>query len=169
MAKQTRDYSRCSRRDFIKNAMTGVGTIALGSFSVSLFQGCAGSVSKSTGTFAAAAPGSDGPSITVDMSKPENKALAETGGTLALGKSDVDDKGILLHRESETIVKAYSRECTHQGCTVGPFVNGVCLCPCHASQFNLSGENISGPAALALYQYTASIKGNIITISDISA
>jgi Rieske Fe-S protein len=145
--------------------MTGVGTIALGSFSVSLFQGCASPASKSIGTYTAAAPDSDGPSITVDISRNENQALAEIGGTLALGKSDVDAKGILLYRESETIVKAYSRECTHQGCTVGPFINGVGSCPCHASQFNLSGDNISGPAPMGLFQYIASVESNIITIA----
>jgi hypothetical protein len=57
MKKEERDHSRCSRRHFIKNAITGIGTIALGSFSVSL--------------------------------------------------------------------KAYSRECTHQQCAVGPFINCV--------------------------------------------
>ena len=165
MEKKKPNKSQCSRREFIKNAMTGVGTIALGSLSVSLIQGCASPASKSMGTYAAATPGSAGPSIIVDISKTENQALAEIGGTLALGKSDVDAKGILLYRESETIVKAYSRECTHRGCTVGPFINGVCLCPCHASQFNLSGDNIAGPALMGLFQYTASIEGNIITIS----
>jgi Rieske Fe-S protein len=74
-----------------------------------------------------------------------------------------------LFRESETTVKAYSRECTHQQCALGPFVNGVSACPCHASQFNLSGDNISGPAAIALYQYKTSIQGNIVTISDASS
>ena len=68
----------------MKNAMTGVGTIALGSLSVSLIQGCASPASKSMGTYDAAAPGSHGPSITVDISKNENQALVEIGGTLAL-------------------------------------------------------------------------------------
>jgi len=154
-----------SRRDFIKNAMTGFGTIALGSFSVSIIEGCSGPKSKAMGSYASAAPGSDGASILVDMSKTENQTLAEIGGTLALGRSDIDSKGILLYRENETTVKAYSRECTHQQCAVGPFINGVCSCPCHASRFNLSGDNISGPAPMALYQYATSVNGNIITIN----
>jgi Rieske Fe-S protein len=159
------DHYRCSRRDFIKNTMTGLGTIAIGSFTVSLIEGCSSTDSKMMGTYAPVIPRSDGASIIVDISKIENQALATVGGTLALDGNDVGRKGILLHRESEATVKAYSRECTHRQCTVGPFINGVSSCPCHRSQFNLSGDNISGPAPRALHQYTTSVNGNIITIN----
>jgi cytochrome b6-f complex iron-sulfur subunit len=163
---EQRDHCQCSRRDFIKKTITGAGTIALGSFSVSLIDGCSGTGTKMLGTYASATPGSDAASIIVDMSKTENQTLAKIGDTLALGASDVDSKGILLYRESERTVKAYSRECTHQQCTVGPFISGVSSCPCHSSRFNLSGDNISGPAPMPLYQYTTSVQGNITTIND---
>jgi Rieske Fe-S protein len=155
---------RCSRRDFIKNAMTGVGTIAIGSFSVSLLEGCKSPGSKMTGSHGSVTPKQNEAAIIVDTSKAENQTLAKIGGTLALGASDVDDKGILLYRENETTVKAYSRECTHEQCTVGPFINGVSSCPCHGSRFNLSGGKVSGPAPMPLRQYTTSVNGNIITI-----
>jgi hypothetical protein len=64
---EQRDHCQCSRRDFIKNAMTGVGTIALGSFSASIIEGCSSSKSKSMGTYDAATPGSDEASIIVDI------------------------------------------------------------------------------------------------------
>ena len=158
--------SQCSRRDFIKNSMTGFGTIALWSFTMPLIEGCSGPDSKMMGTYASVAPRRDGASIIVDISKIENQALLTVGGTLALGGSDVDSKGLLLYRESETTAKAYSRECTHRQCTVGPFINGVSSCPCHRSRFNQSGDRISGPAPRALYQYTTSVDGNIITINS---
>ncbi len=104
-----------------------------------------------TGTYAPVTPRGDRPSIIVDISMTENQALLTVGGTLALGGNDIDWRGILLYRESETTVKAYSRECTHQQCTIGPFFNGVSSCPCHRSRFNLSGDKISGPASRALY------------------
>ena len=159
------DHYRCSRRDFIKNTMTGLGTIAIGSFTVSLIEGCSSTDSKMYGTFGRVKFQRNGASISVNISMTENQNLATVGGTLALGGNDVDRKGILLHRESEATVKAYSRECTHRQCTVGPFINGVSSCPCHRSQFNLSGDNISGPAPRALHQYTTSVNGNIITIN----
>lgn len=158
-------HSECSRRDFIKNTMTGLGTITIGSFSVSLLEGCVSTDSKMYGTFGFVNFQRNGASITVDILKTENLSLASIGGTLALRGNDVDRKGVLLHRESEATVKAYSRECTHQQCTVGPFINGVSSCPCHRSQFDLTGDNISGPASRALGQYTTSVDGNIITIS----
>ncbi len=159
------DHSRCSRRDFIKNTMTGLGTIAIGSFTVSLIEGCSSTDSKIYGSFGRVKFQRNGASIIVNIFRTENKTLATVGGTLALGGSDVDRNGILLYRESATTVKAYSRVCTHKQCTVGPFINGVSSCPCHRSQFNLSGDNVSGPAPRALHQYTTSVDGNIVTIN----
>ena len=163
---QEKNDCGCSRRVFIKNTMTGLSTIAVGSLALSLIEGCVSSDTKMAGTYDSPSTQENGPSITVDILKTENQPLAAVGGTLALGRNDIDRKGILLYRESETVVKAYSRECTHQQCTVGPFLNGVSSCPCHRSQFNLSGDRISGPAPRGLHQYTAAIAGNIITIND---
>ena len=145
--------------------MTGVGTVALGSFSVSLITGCKTPGSKMTGTHASVTPKQNKAAIIVDTSKTENQTLATIGGTLALGASDVDDIGILLYRENETTVKAYSRECTHQQCAIGPFNDGVSSCHCHGSRYNLSGGKISGPAPQSLRQYSTSVNGNIITIN----
>ncbi len=159
------NHCKCSRRDFIKNTVTGLGTIAIGSFTVSLLEGCISTDSRMMGTYASVTPRSDRAAIIVDISKTENLALATIGGTLALGGNDVDRNGILLYRESEVTVKAYSRECTHEECTVGPFINGLSSCPCHRSQFDLSGVSISGPAQGALNPYTTSLNGDIITIN----
>ena len=153
----------CSRRVFIKHTMTGLGTIALGSFGVSFIEGHS-NPSYAADTKLSVSSANGDPFITVDVSKPENRPLATVGGTLVLGKNDVDKKGLLLYRESEITVKAYSRECAHLKCTVGPFIDGVSTCPCHGSQYNLSGARIAGPARRGLHQYKAYIAGDIITI-----
>lgn len=153
----------CSRRVFMKHTITGLGTIALGSLAVSFIEGSS-SPANAVETTAAANPQNEDLSITIDVSKPENRPLATVGGTLALGKNDVDKKGLLLFRESDIIVKAYSRECAHLKCVVGPFIDGVSKCPCHGSQYNLSGDRIAGPARRGLRQYKAYIAGDIITI-----
>lgn len=68
---------------------------------------------------------------------------------------------LLIYREDEQVVHAYSAVCTHEGCIVGvgenepsePFV-----CPCHASNYDkLSGEPVAGPAPLPLTRHDAKI------------
>jgi len=81
------------------------------------------------------APNNSDVTITVDLSLPENSALATVGGTLALTANGLDDSGMLLYRQSENMVKVYSRICTHNACTIDSFQNGTSTCPCHGSQF----------------------------------
>ena len=149
----------CNRREFVKDTLTGIGTVVFGSFMLVNQSGC----SEGSPT---APPDSNGEtSITVDLSFPENSALATVGGALALGENVLDSKGILLYRQSDTNVLAFSRNCTHNGCTIGSFQNGTSACPCHGSQFNTSGSVVNGPAVNALKQYSATITGNIVTIT----
>jgi cytochrome b6-f complex iron-sulfur subunit len=94
-----------------------------------------------------------------------NMALATVGGTLAMTANVIDSQGLLVYRAGDTSVKAYSRRCTHEGCTTGAFSSGISTCPCHGSQYDTSGNVVTGPAPHPLPQYTAVISGNIITIT----
>jgi Rieske Fe-S protein len=143
-----------SRRDFLKALAASGGAAACGS----LLAGC-GSASP--------APGGGGGSsaeITLDLTRPENQALATVGGTLALDASALDSKGILLFRSGENAVSAFSRKCTHLGCAIGGFQNGVSSCPCHGSQFDTAGKPVKGPAQNPLAAYTATISGSTVTV-----
>ncbi|HIF27360.1 MAG TPA: hypothetical protein EYQ40_02285 [Candidatus Marinimicrobia bacterium] len=140
----------CNRREFVKDTLTGIGTVAFGSFMLVNQSGC------SEGSPTAPINNSD-ETITVDLSSSENSALATVDGTLALGANVLDSKGLLLYRQSDTNVLAFSRNCTHNGCTIGSFQNG--------SQFNTSGSVVNGPAVNPLTQYSATITGNIVTIT----
>ncbi len=150
---------RCSRRDFLEKSLYGIGGIALGSYTLIFTTGCSDD-------------GPTGPSeqveIIIDLSLPENRALASVGGSLALSGNDLDEKGILLYRASEMTVEAYSRKCTHKGCVIGEFKNGVSTCPCHSSMFNTSGEVVNGPATNPLKEYTTAINGDIVTVNPLS-
>jgi Rieske Fe-S protein len=44
---------------------------------------------------------------------------------------------------------AVSAVCTHLGCTVAINTDGL-VCPCHASRFSGTGQNLAGPAARPL-------------------
>ena len=60
---------------------------------------------------------------------------------------------------------ALSRSCTHLGCTV-PWVakENKFICPCHSSEFDITGEVISPPAPRALDIYKIIIENNIVMV-----
>ena len=109
--------------------------------------------------------GSQSGGLSLDLTKPEFQALATVGGTLALDANSLDPQGILLYRSGATTVLAFSRKCTHLGCTIGPFQNGVSTCPCHLSQYDTQGSVVRGPSQSSLRQHTAAVSGLTVTIS----
>ncbi len=44
----------------------------------------------------------------------------------------------------------FSSKCSHLGCKINHEVNGKIVCPCHGSEFNLSGQAVKGPAFKSL-------------------
>ncbi|MFC7402219.1 ubiquinol-cytochrome c reductase iron-sulfur subunit [Citricoccus sp. GCM10030269] len=80
----------------------------------------------------------------------------------------VEGVTLLLHRDAEDSVRAFSATCTHQGCTVAPTEeNGdhVFACPCHGSHFDVTtGVPYGGPAKKPLTEYTAAVDGDRITV-----
>ncbi len=148
-----------TRREFLQTSLRSLGTISVTGALVSYVQSCA--KSSPTGPDNTGQPAS----FTLDLSQTANQALLNVGGTLALGANAVDSLGILLFRASAAEVKAYSRRCTHQGCTIGAFSNGTSTCPCHGSQFNTSGGVVNGPATASLKQYIAQLDNTLLTIT----
>jgi Rieske Fe-S protein len=142
-----------NRRDFLKALAASGGAAACGP----LLAACGGAPSTSGG-------GGGFAEITLDLTKPENQSLASVGGTLALDANALDSKGILLFRVSETAVSAFSRKCTHLGCAIGEFRNGVSSCPCHGSEFDTAGKAVKGPAQSPLTAYAATISGSTVTV-----
>lgn len=149
----------CTRRQFVKDVITGLDTITIGTFTLQVLTSC--STSNPTGP----SNGNDEISLTVDISLAENQALNVIGGTIALTSNDLDDSGIFVIRKSESEVIAFSRECTHQGCTVNVFFGNNATCGCHGSMYNKSGEVVNGLATKPLKEYAATLSGNIVTIS----
>ena len=149
----------CNRREFVKDALTGIGTVAFGSFIIINQSSCSDSGPT------APSDNNGETSITVDLSLSENSALLTVGGTLALSDNELDNSGMLLYRKSESIVKVYSRNCTHAGCPIEGFSSaGISSCLCHGSKFDTNGNVTNGPATNPLKQYSATIAGNMVTI-----
>jgi Rieske Fe-S protein len=141
---------KISRREFLKAAAVS-GGVAMGG---SLLASCSSGSS-----------GGSGNAISLDLTRPENQSLATVGGTLALDANGLDPQGMLLYRSGTNSVLVFSRKCTHAGCTIGPFQNGVSTCPCHGSQYNTQGAVIRGPSQSPLLVHAAAVSGTTVTIS----
>lgn len=89
-------------------------------------------------------------------------ALADipAGGGLIL-----DDARIVLTRAEDGEVLAFSATCTHQGCTVSSIEQGLIVCPCHLSRFDLAtGAPVSGPARRPLPPVAVEVTGEEVFI-----
>jgi thiosulfate dehydrogenase [quinone] large subunit len=80
---------------------------------------------------------------------------------------EADGSPAVLFR-TKSGVFAYSRVCTHQGCSVSyEAASNVLICPCHNARFDPTrdGSVISGPTKIALPKIKVAIKGiNIVQI-----
>ena len=71
---------------------------------------------------------------------------------------------VIINRKGSGFI-ALSRICTHLGCLVGYDVfNNKLVCPCHAGEFDLEGNVLSGPATKPLPRYPLKITADQITI-----
>jgi cytochrome b6-f complex iron-sulfur subunit len=69
-------------------------------------------------------------------------------------------------RTSDTEVVAVSAICTHDGCeNLYTASSKTFDCPCHGSQFSLTGTVLRGPARRSLKVYAATLASNTITIT----
>ncbi|MCY1720346.1 Rieske (2Fe-2S) protein [Prolixibacteraceae bacterium Z1-6] len=54
------------------------------------------------------------------------------------------DNYIVVNNEGTTTV--LSSKCSHLGCTINNAENGKLVCPCHGSEYDLTGKILKGPA-----------------------
>ena len=103
--------------------------------------------------------------VTLSLQDPENQVLTAVGGTRVLEANVLDTNGLLVYRASATQAVAYSRRCPHLGCKIGGFENGVATCSCHASEFDVHGQVVRGPAQRGLKAYPVTITETELRIS----
>ncbi len=102
-------------------------------------------------------PSAEEKNVIIDAGPPDNfepgTVSAFVRGKFYLAR--LDDGGFL----------AISRSCTHLSCTV-PWVasENKFICPCHSSEFDITGEVINPPAPRALDLYPVMIENNVLKI-----
>jgi Rieske Fe-S protein len=77
-----------------------------------------------------------------------------------------DGKPIVLVKNADGTVHAFSAKCTHMGVTVGAPQNGIITCPGHGSKFNAADGSVAGPPAPApLPKVNVKVQGDSIVLA----
>lgn len=71
--------------------------------------------------------------------------LQNAGGSVQLQFSQIYPP-LTVNRVSMTEFATLDSICTHAGCTVDKYANGVMQCPCHGSEYDARGRVVNGPA-----------------------
>jgi len=143
------------RRQFLRGALLGVGTLVLGVASTAL----AGPPTVRR-TAALKTPRPSSPSATrtkTTTPKVQGTPVAKladipVGGAVAFSDPSSQEPSVLV-RLGQSDVAAFSRVCTHAGCLVQYDESArLLVCPCHGAEFDPSrqAEPIAGPAPTPL-------------------
>lgn len=80
--------------------------------------------------------------------------LTQDGQALVTKDYGPEGAPVLIVRESQGSYYALSMMCTHAACFVdAPSQQGVMVCPCHGSAFDMQGQVLRGPAFAPLHRY----------------
>ncbi|NKX90795.1 QcrA and Rieske domain-containing protein [Nocardia coubleae] len=123
-----------------RSVVVGAGALA----AVAVVPACGGG-GGSGSTGAPAAPGT---------------ALAKTGDVPVGGGVIVGD--IVITQPTAGAFVGLSATCTHAGCKVTSVKDGVIVCPCHGSRFELDGAVRGGPARNPLPTKPVRVEGDSI-------
>ncbi len=95
--------------------------------------------------------------VTIDLEDSRYKALRKVGGAIKILPEGSFDPVIIVHLSGDEFV-AFSSTCPHWGCEVDlPDADGIVLCPCHNSTFDLRGLYLGGPANQDLPQIAVEV------------
>ncbi|MBM4394592.1 MAG: Rieske (2Fe-2S) protein [Deltaproteobacteria bacterium] len=89
--------------------------------------------------------------------------LKTVGGSAVLS---IKGRDILFVRASDSEVRAFSPECSHQRCRVGYDASkGRIQCSCHGSAFAMDGKVLGGPATSPLPTYPATLADDRVVVT----
>lgn len=141
------------RRDFLNNLGQATAVICAGRFLASC--------SKSDDNPDPGGPGGGG----------NNSKLSANLNTelTSVGSSKINGNVIVVRTATGNAASSFvalSLICTHQQCTVNyDSGDNDFKCPCHGSEYNITGAVTQGPATAALTKYTITINNNMLTVN----
>ncbi|MBP2580738.1 Rieske Fe-S protein [Streptomyces sp. PvR006] len=95
----------------------------------------------------------------------EGETLARTADIPVGGGKVLADKGVVITQPKAGEFLAFSSKCTHAGCAVSSVKDGVIVCPCHQSQFDMADGSVkSGPAGSPLPPTPIQVVGDAISL-----
>jgi Rieske Fe-S protein len=108
--------------------------------------------------------GNCGELLCLSLTDPNNAALKTIGGAITIMAPAAHDTLVVI-RTSDTAVTALSDVCTHRGCVMAyNATSKLLVCPCHGSEFDLTGNVVRGPAVTNVKVYTATLDTTANTI-----
>ncbi|MGV1007254.1 MAG: Rieske (2Fe-2S) protein [Dermatophilaceae bacterium] len=81
------------------------------------------------------------------------------GGTI------LADRKLVVTQPTSGSVTVLTAVCTHQGCLVDTVSNGTISCPCHGSEFSLTGDVKAGPASAPLARMPATVQNGAVVLT----
>lgn len=141
-----------TRKEFLRGVLSAGAAAAFLPFSV-LLEGCA--VSSQTLRVSAK-------ENRVRLALSELPKLSEPGGFVKVYPFGFAHP-IVLFQDTSGELFAISTTCTHAGCEVRK-TKSKFECPCHGSQYDLSGKVIRGPAPAALTRFPVKRDGDFVEI-----
>lgn len=94
----------------------------------------------------------------------QGATLARTGDIPVGGGKVIAAQGLVITQPKAGEFKAFSSKCTHAGCAVSGVKDGVIVCPCHQSHFDVSDGSVkSGPATSPLPPTPIQVVGDEIS------
>ncbi|MER7055765.1 Rieske (2Fe-2S) protein [Streptomyces sp. NPDC000351] len=112
---------------------------------------------------AACSPGDDGaaparPTAPVDLGTDDEVAKGAT--------KLYRDQNVVVSRDDEGALKAFSTVCTHAGCPIKKLEGTKLVCSCHGSEFDArTGEALRAPATVPLIELPVEVKQGRIVAS----
>lgn len=143
--------SCCARRE----VLAGSGVLVMG-----VLSGCSSAADRAEG---AAADNAAAASAQADAAASPVATVSEVpvGGGVV-----VSARQLVVTQPTEGEFRAFSSICTHEGCPVTSVEDGMIVCPCHGSHFDIdTGEAIAGPARNPLAARVVSVEGEEISVS----
>jgi Rieske Fe-S protein len=152
-----------SRREFLVRTCQAVSHMVVGGAVLPVMQGCgseSGPAGPAGGGLATLTATESGGKIVLAIGA--DSPLATVG---SVAQIQYQAGTLLVARTGPGTFTALTATCTHQGCTISGYGNGVYTCPCHGSQFGTDGQVARGPASTPLRQYQTVFSEGSLTIT----